>query len=241
MAPPNRVLRPDAPDLDMGDVRRRLFALETAGVNPTVRAYNESVDNAHPMDIDFVIPNNIQIPLAKLSFHFKPYRTTSSFAGGNTGAGTSHLHNTGSETGHSHSHSHGLTPLGSFNGVTAVWWDGLVPQLAQAGTQATDNTSIGSNAAGSSGHNHGNTGGEASHTHSIGASTLGVSEGTSTTISALAVDGVDKTSTLGGPWTVDTVDLDISKVLPLGDGLWHKVTLTPVAQGRIVVELKVSI
>jgi hypothetical protein len=55
------------------------------------------------------------------------------------------------------------------------------------------------------------------------------------------VDGVDKTALLGGgPWIVDTVDLDVSKVLPLGDGLWHYIQLTTAAQGRIVAILKLS-
>jgi hypothetical protein len=87
----------------------------------------------------------------------------------------------------------------------------------------------------------GSTGGASvDHTHSVGASSLGVGEGTSTTISAIGVDGVDKTALLGGgPWIADTVDLDVSKVLPLGDGHWHRITLTTAGQGRIVAELNI--
>jgi hypothetical protein len=41
-------------------------------------------------------------------------------------------------------------------------------------------------------------------------------------------------------WTVDTIDLDRAKILPVGDGLLHSIQLTPAGQGRIVAVLRIS-
>ncbi len=185
------------------------------------------------MYLDFVIPSGVQIPIAKLSFKFRLYRTTSSFAGGNTG-GESATHNHGhAHSGPSHNHTwHIQTGTGPASMQGNL---GIVSDTVNAASDVpTTNAGTGNTGSDSTANN-------VDHTHSIGASSLGVAEGTATTISALLVDGVDKTSTLGGPWLVDKPDLDISGVLPLGDGLWHTIQLTPAGQGRIVVELKLAI
>lgn len=257
MAPPNRVLLPGTIDQELGDIRRQIHALNTAGATPQPLTYSESVDNAHPMSVDFVLPAGIQSASCKLSFKFRPFRSTSSSAGGATGAESAvhshgHSHTSAAEAAHSHASAAHLhdTPVGvvvagvavTLAGVGAhgMLWEGA----GLAGTIDSNSTTPGSTGSTTPG-TPGNTGSDASnesatHTHSVGGSSLGVSEGTSTTISALAVDGVDKTSLLGGPWTVDTIDLDLTAVLPLGDGAWHAVTLTPAGQGRVVAVLRLA-
>lgn len=225
MPAPNVILTPDTLDKQLGDLRRQILALSTAGATAQTRPYSESVDAAHPFYLDFVMAKGIQPAIAKLSFKFRLYRSTSSFAGGNTG---------GQSAGHTHgsaAHSHTITLVHTVVAATLS---------LSAGPTITDNsgnTAGGPVAVSGDSTTPGSTGGgSVDHTHSVGASSLGVTEGSSTTIATLLVDGVDKTSVLGGPWGVDTVGLDVAKVLPLGDGLWHTIQLTPVAQGRLVVE-----
>jgi len=244
MAPPNKILLPDNLDREIGDLRRRIVALETAGSQPSPLVYNESVDAAHPMYLDFVIASGVQPTIAKLSFKLRLYRTTSSFAGGatgsgngaGTGAGSSHNHGSAASVAHTH---HNSPTVGA--GGAALSINGSTLNMASGPNSGwdTDSTTPGNPGATGSEASHTHT--EGSHTHPVGASSLGVSEGTATTITAIGVDGVDKTALLGGgPWIADTVDLDVSKVLPLGDGLWHYIQLTTAGQGRIVAELKLS-
>jgi hypothetical protein len=225
---------PDNFDRELGDLRRQIHSLNTAGATPVPRLYSESVDAAHPMDLDFPLPNGVQAATAKLSFKFKPYRTTNSFAGGASGGeSVGHTHASAAEVAHSHTwhadanvYANTLTVGGGGNFVGA----GAAGPFDPVTTSVTPGTP-------------GSTGGDSvGHTHTVGASSLGVAEGTATTIAAIGVDGADKTSLLGGgPWNADTVDLDVAAVLPLGDGHWHRITLTTAGQGRIVAELKLAI
>jgi hypothetical protein len=220
---------PGTIDQELGDIRRQLLALNTAGATPQLIPYSESVDAGHAMDLDFPLSSGVQPAFAKLSFKFKPYRTTSSFAGGNTGGqSVSHSHPSAA---HGHETFHALGTQAAVPAMADLMTDGNANGYAllfSAGVDAVSfSTTPGSTGAGS-----------VDHAHPVGGSSLGVTEGTSTTITAIGVDGVDKTSLLGGPWTVDTVDLDVSKVLPLGDGAWHRITLTSAGQGRIVAVLR---
>ena len=241
MGPPNKVLLPDNLDKEIGDLRRRILALETAGSQASPMPYSESVDASHPYYIDFVIPSGVQPSIAKLSFKFRLYRSTSSFAGGNTGSGNG-SGTSGVSAGHSHAsagHTHHNSPTVGAGGA-ALSINGSTLNMASGPNSGwdTDSTTPGSTGGQSGDHTHT----EGSHTHTVGASSLGVGEGTATTITAIGVDGVDKTALLGGgPWNSDTVDLDVSKVLPLGDGLWHTIQLTPAGQGRIVAILKLAV
>jgi hypothetical protein len=174
-----------------------------------------------------LIGSGSKITTAKLSFKFRPYRSTSSFAGGSTGG------NAAGESGHSHSHAHSMSIGAGGAGGTLNMVAPNGPLQLSAGGPLTDTTTINNDATGSSGHSH-------SHSHTVGGSSLGVSEGSATTIAALAVDGVDKTTLLGGPWASDVVDLDLAAVMPMGDGAWHTITLTPAGQGRIVALLRLA-
>lgn len=224
MAPPNKIILPNADP--QADILRRLLALETTGGTVQLRPYTWDVDAAHPALLDFVIGKGAQPAVARLSFMFRPFRTTSSFAGGTTGADAS------GESGHTHSHAHNLG-IGGGVGGTAIQLFGTAGPLEGAGGPFTDTNTVATNAAASSGHAH-------SHSHSVAASSLGISEGASTTISTLLVDGVDRTSVLGGPWLVAKVNLDVAKYLPLGDDAFHTITLTPAGQGRIVAEFSLA-
>jgi hypothetical protein len=226
MPPPNKVLQPGDLGQELGDLRRQITALNTAG-QPHPLSFNESVDATHPMYLDFVIANGITPAFAKLSFKFRLYRTTSSFAGGTTGQGSAHGHGA-----HSHSHAHGQNSSSNPSSDSSnAAFQIHTHQYNDPGTGAVTQTSSDATNA--------TPGNESTHTHSVGASSLGVSEGSATTITAIGVDGIDKTALLGGgPWASDTVDLDIAAVLPLGNGLWHYLTLTPASQGRIVAVLR---
>jgi hypothetical protein len=242
------VILPGTVQQDIADLQRQIHALNTAAA-PQELTYSESVDNAHPMDLDFVIGNGVQAVVARLSFKFKPFRTTSGSAGGASGTESAgHTHSEGSHAhssaAHSHSHPHTWPITGTVGGAASLVLAGgaSVLDINNNSSNIATTTDATSTTPGNTGANNGSgTGGEsATHTHSVGGSSLGVTEGTSTTISALFVDGVDKTSLLGGPWTVATVDLDLKAVMPVGDGGWHVVTLTPAAQGRIVAVLRLA-
>jgi hypothetical protein len=226
MPAPNQILRPGDLGQDLDDIRRQIHALNTTAV-PQPLSFNESVDATHPMALDFVIGNGIKLVIAKLSFRFRLYRTTSSFAGGTTGSGSAHGHGA-----HSHSHAHGQNSSSNPSSDSSnAAFQIHTHQYNDPGTGAVTQTSSDATNA--------TPGNESTHTHSVGASSLGVSEGSATTITAIGVDGVDKTALLGGgPWAADTVDLDVAAVLPLGNGLWHYITLTPAGQGRIVAVLR---
>jgi hypothetical protein len=236
--PPNKVLLPDNMDKELGDLRRRILGLETAGKTPQPFTFDESIDATHPMYIDFVLPAGIQSASAKLSFRFRLYRATSSTAGGTTGSdagggtgsGTNHVHASAAHT-HHNTPSVGGSPTYALSNPA-----GLEVANGPVSGWNTDSTTPGNTGIETS-HTHS----EGAHTHSVGGSSLGVAEGASTSVVAIGVDGVDKTALLGGgPWAGATVDLDLTAVLPLGDGGWHYVTLTPAGQGRIVAILKLA-
>lgn len=179
---------------------------------------------------------------------FRLFRTYSSLTLSNTGAGTSHNH------GHTHAsaaHQHDLFSFSANIGDVTVfsnWNDGNGHQIVlPANWGAPPNFAAFSTTPGATGSD---STGEASHTHSVsGTSILGVSEsGTTTTISNIAIDGVDVTAQLpatattpaGGPWANDFVDLDLTSLMPTGNGGWHVVSLTVTGLGRLMSILRLG-
>ena len=80
----------------------------------------------------------------------------------------------------------------------------------------------------------------ADHTHGLtGSTTQAVTEGPVASITAISFDGADKTSGLGGPWTGDVVELDISSVFLKAPGLWHEIALSLSGLGRVVSLLRI--
>ncbi len=178
----------------------------------------DNVDVGFPMRINYLIPSLTQrVTTAKVSWKLMAYRTYSSISLSTTGAGSSHGH--GGESGHSHSHSHSEaahahhnTPaVGGPGAFTLSNGSGLQVASGPAGGWNTDNGNgggTGGDATGSSGHGHSN---EASHTHSVsGTTTLGIATGTTATGLTIQFDGVDQTAALGGPWSTDVVELDVT-------------------------------
>jgi len=234
MAAPNVVLMPDNLDLELGDLRRKIRAIETQAPTAQPYGWQESVDAGHPMQLWLPISSGLKYSIAKLSLKMLPYRTNSSFAGGNTG---------GSSQNHVHAaaaHAHRIfqfasgTPMGATAHKFWTWVADQTQALLDVLTPSnvdlySENTTPGNDGLNS-----------VDHTHAVGGSSLGVSEGSTSTVTAIGVDGVDKTSALGGgPWG-DTVDLDISSVLPTGDGIFHYVQLTTAGQGRVQAWLKLA-
>ena len=215
----------------MTSITTALQAISSTPPN-TPQGWADNVDSTHPFYLDFELPSGIKPNIAKLSFKFRLYRTYNSYSASATGSDAT------GESGHSHSHAHSSSiTFGATNQAYNITTD-LNGNLGnQSGQSVTANGAIGigTNAAGSSGHSH-------SHTHSIsGSSTLGVTEGTSTTITAIAIDGADVTAALGGgPWGSDVNGLDITSLMPTGDGKWHTISLTPSGLGRIVAILRLG-
>jgi hypothetical protein len=184
----------------------------------TALVYTDDVDVAHPMYIDYFSTNGITPNPAWLSFKLRKYRTT-----------TSTTSNAGSA--HHHTHGHSLPVAGNAINVNSfLGFDGggnfAESDVTGATVHGAYNTAPTNNDATD----------ESGHTHT---SSLGVVEDTTTTITNLLVDGVDKTSVLGGPWTTDQVQINLAGVLPTGDGHYHTIQLTPSSRGRIISILQV--
>jgi hypothetical protein len=194
--------------------------------------FADNIDATHPAYIDFVLPANLKVNFAKLSFKFRLYRTYNSFSTTATGAETGHSHShTHTSAGHTH---HNSPTVGA--GGAALSINGSTLNMASGpnsgwDTDSTTPGNTGSDATGSSGHTHTVT----------GTSTLGVTENTATSITAISIDGTDVTASLGGgPWASDIVDLDLTALMPTGDGRWHTVSATPSGQGRLVAVLRLG-
>jgi hypothetical protein len=171
-------------------------------------------DATHPIYVRYVMPaDSSGFYKATLSFHPEAFRSTVSLNPSAVGA----------ETGHSHSHGHTLAIQAAiFANAVGNATGGTPGQLATAGGM-TDTTTVQANAAGSSGHSHSLT----------GSSSQAVTDGPIATVTAISVDGVDVTGTLGGPWNGDVVEMDITAVFQTDTGRWHTIALTLSGLGRI--------
>lgn len=210
-----------------------------SGMNDTYTS-SDNTDATHPLNIRYIIPSNVQrLTRARLSFHLGPYRTYSNFSLVSTATETQdHAHATAGSTGHNHNHAHSIS-LGAAGGGNAVTFNSVAsPQLLE-GTGGTDTTSIVANAAGESGHGHGNTAGRSAvHNHAVsGTSALGVVEGAAAAGVTILFDGVDQTAAMGGPWSVDVIEIDVRPYLPTSTGVYHTIALQPTGLGRIEAHL----
>jgi len=203
----------------------------------------DNVDVGFPMRVNYLIPSLVQrVTTAKLSWKLMAYRTYSSISLNSTGTESAgHVHGTGGETGHSHNHGHSWH-IASSAGTATMRSDGAGGVLDN--TYSASDVGTTTNANGSSGHNHGNSGGEsATHTHSVsGTTTLGIATGTTATGLTIQFDGVDQTAALGGPWSTDVVELDVTQFLVSSPtAAWHAITLTSLTQGQLETHLKISL
>lgn len=216
----------------------------------------DNVDATHALNIRYVIPSNSQrIISARLSFHLAAYRTYTSAANNpavTTGGGSSHSHTVANHTHTTPDHDHLLfsfvnsTPLGATNReYQATQAGGSTVQLDLACPSNVDLHVASQGGGATSGSGGGQTSSaETSHTHSVTSNvtlTNGVLEAGTAAGVAIAFDGSDKTTSLGGPWSTDVVELDVlSYVQQTVDKAYHTIALTPSGLGRIEGHLQLS-
>lgn len=208
----------------------------------------DNVDPTHPMVISYLIPSNSQrVIRALLSWRLHPYRTYNDFSvTGTGGQSVSHVHDaptTNAESGHTHNHAHTI-PISAGPFSNAIGWDAIGGNF-KGGTGPGNTGNINSSGVGSSGHTHtaGNTGNNnVNHTHTIASTdVLGITEGASATTITLGFDGVDKTTLLGGPWSTDEVELDITPyIATLTIAEWHSISVGSATLGQIETHLRLS-
>lgn len=203
--------------------------------------YADDVDNLHPANLRYVMPANVQrLASARLSIHLAPYRTYNTITGtntGNTSNNHNHAHNHGA---HSHNHAHTI-PIGNAGGSSAIQWSGSGNAL-QSSPGISGNTSPINSDATAATPGIDSTGQSADHTHPLNLSqTLGVTEGTTAAGVMISFDGVDVTAALGGPFSADVIELDVTKYLPQAKGVWHTIALTPAGIGRIEAHLRLAV
>lgn len=204
--------------------------------------YPDDADATFAYNFDYVIPSNFQrLVAAKLSLKIRPFRSYNQFSATATGGqSNTHTHAVGGESGHTHSHAHNVPINNSAPAGAAVFYDGVSLNANHVG--GGENTTT--DATGSSGHNHGNTGGaSADHTHTVSTSSvLGVFEDAAPVNPGITVkvDGVDVTAKIGGPFNTDQVEVDVTQVVATGVKLWHTLSLQPNQRVRITGILRLS-
>jgi hypothetical protein len=199
-----------------------------ASVDPTktVDHYDlDDVDATHPAHIAYVVPVNTGIIKVTLSFHRRAFRSTVNLTPSTIGTDA-----TGS-SGHNHNHAHTI-PIGAGPFANAVGLAGVAGGNLLSATVG-NTAAINADATGESGHSH-------SHSHTLtGSGAQSVTDGVIGTITAISFDGIDKTAALGGPWSGDVVELDISSVFPKTPTVWHLIALTPSGLTRVVSLLRI--
>jgi hypothetical protein len=174
-------------------------------------------DVGFPIYIPYIVPAEVSgIVKVTLSFHRMLFRSTTNVNPSSIGVDAT------AESGHSHSHSHSI-PIDAGPFSNAAGWDGGNFKAGGGGTAPTNG-----NAVGSSGHNH-------SHTHNlIGGGAQSVNEASSlSNVTAIAFDGQDRTTELGGPWTGDVVEMIVTPYFRSQPGQWHTITLSLAGLARI--------
>lgn len=199
----------------------------------------DNVDATHPMNLSYLIPSNSQrVVSARLSWRLHAYRTYNSFSATVTGnASVNHTH-AGPNHNHNHGHNMAIGSGGIGGTVNMVSPNG--PLQLSSGGPLTDTTTINNDATNGG---TGATGGQSvTHTHSLSLSgALGVTEGVTATGITIAFDGVDQTAKLGGPWSTDVVELNVTPFLTLKPvGAWHLITLSSTTLGQIESHLRIG-
>ncbi len=202
-----------------------------ASVDPTKTTDHYDLDDGdatHPVYVPYIVPALAGgIIKVTLSWYRKPFRSTVNLNPSSIGPDAS------GESGHSHNHAHtipidgGILP-GANDAIGNAGIGGNLFFNHPASTAPTN-----PNANGSSGHSH-------NHSHTLtGTGVQSIAEGPTATITALAMDGLDKTNALGGPWSGDMVELDISSLFPKTSGRWHEIAFSLSGLGRVVSLLRI--
>lgn len=200
-----------------------------------VQSYPDNCDATHPFRFRIFIPTKVlQLTYGLLSFQLQAFRADSS----TSAAGSAHSHSvsgqsasagTSATSGHVHTlnytnatptHAMGLNDLldlvvAGAAGGTATAQDSpahshSIPSLSVSGATSTS---------------------EAAHTHPVN---FGIFEGSVATGVTVKINGVDRTSALGGGagFTADQTELAIGQWLTIG--AWNTIDLTPTGLGRIL-------
>jgi len=198
-----------------------------ASIDPTktVDHYDrDDGDATHPIGIKYLVPAHANgIIRVTLSWSREPFRSTADLNPSSVAANT---------TDHNHSHSHTMLQDNGTNFPTPPnleWWKDGGGNLYGLGAGGFDAVTFG-NASGES----------ATHSHALtGSGAQSVTDGPIATITALSLDGIDYTATLGGPWAGDIVEMDISAVFQKAAGAWHNIVLSLSGLGRVTSLLRI--
>ena len=153
-------------------------------------------DDTHPIYVPYVVPSNSN-GIYKVTFSWlrKAFRSTADLNPSSIGSTTPSVDATGS-SGHDHIHDH-TWHINDGTGITAEL--SASSSAVYNGTGVTGDIATTTVATAESGHSHDHTHG--SHSHALsGSGTQSVTDGATATVTALSLDGVDYTATLGGPW-----------------------------------------
>lgn len=207
--------------------------------NPQVDTYNypDNCTASFPWTFDFVIPKNFQRwTSVHLSFKLRAFRRYVASVNTATSSTTPHYHtwvlggqtNAPAPTYDIGTNGGGGPINGPSTGIpSAPFGFQTATETAVGGAQFSSFTAFDSNGTG--------------HSHTLTPTLVtGIFEDTMPTSVSIKIDSTDYTSTLGGPWTTDTVELDITKVMPNKIGVFHTIQLTPNQNGRITGELRFS-
>ena len=195
--------------------------------------FADNLDATHPGNLRYVIASNVQrVVSARLSIHLAPYRTYNSFSATVTG---------GESAGHTHGQGTGFSATDTWT----VTGSGYVNTVTSDGAGHIGNTTGVASNVGTNGHSHnqGTTFGVSNdHTHSLSlAGALGVTEGATATSVTISFDGVDHTTALGGPFSLDVVEINVLPFLPVTRGLFHVIAMQPSAVGRLEAHLRLGV
>lgn len=211
--------QPSSFDRDYASKRlaiRHVIQCSPAAGFPAVDHYDlDDGDASHPIFIDYVPPATATvIGKATLSWKMRQFRSTANLNPSSVGAGSAHAHE--------------MFAIGSALGDVTSF-----ESYSDGG-----GVTVGFGAAGAF-PGQLNSFNESAHTHSLtGTSSQAVTDGATTTVTNVLIDGVDQTAALGGPWSGDVVEMDITSVFSTTTGRWHTIQLNLAGLGRVVSMLR---
>ena len=208
------------------------------------QAYPDNCGPGFPFHFDFYLASNlVAVNYAKLSFFLRAFRTDYDFSVHGTGTESAgHSHGSAAHTHTGPSHNHAMQIAGGVAGQALTINVGG-PMIDAVGGPFNDSTTMaaaGTSATGST--TPGSTGGESgTHTHTVtGTDVVGITEFATATGVTVKVNGVDRTSALGGGAGFTTNQTELALVLSwLSLGAWNTIDLTPSGLGRITGHLTV--
>lgn len=205
-----------------GQLQARYGSQGGAGVLQSFSGY-QPCDSSHNCRLRFELPPNAvnAVNACHLSFSLQPFRASQQTASGASSSST---------TGGS-GHQHDIFVKANSGLNTALYVD--LTSQSHIGKNVGQDDDTGLTDLDSPAHSHG-----MAHTHPLNAPTglydTGCAQGCH-----VFIDGVDRTTALGGPWgggsSIDVSDLDISAYITTTG--WHEVAITSTTLGVIVAQV----